>query len=175
MSGMSTLGRCTTTSLRVGAGDLGDEREKAVPEREGVAGVEPAVGELDHALEREVAEREELPHPGEMEEPVAAHLAGDPPQQQAEQDARGGDRPGAVQRTLPTAQDRARRGRDDPAARRSASVSPSPPETRNVSASAPAIAARPHASVAATPRTPSARAISQPGASTTPVASTSRR
>ena len=44
----------------VDAGEQSDEAEKAVPERKGVAGVEPAVSELVHRGEREIAEVDEL-------------------------------------------------------------------------------------------------------------------
>ena len=70
---------------RVGARDLRDEREKPVPEGEGVAGVQPAVRELVGAPERQVAECEELLDPREMEEAVAAHVPGDVPSQDAEE------------------------------------------------------------------------------------------
>ena len=67
----------------IGARDLCDEREEAVPERERVAGMETAVGELVRALEREVAEREELLDAREVEEPVAADLPCDAPEEDA--------------------------------------------------------------------------------------------
>ena len=60
---------------RVDAADLGDERQKPVPERERVAGMETPVGELVHPVQGEVAERDELAHAREMEEAVAADLA----------------------------------------------------------------------------------------------------
>ena len=71
---------------RVDECDLGDHGEERLPEREGVAGVEPAVGELVHGREVQVAELDELPGAGEMEETVAADLACDAPQQQPEHD-----------------------------------------------------------------------------------------
>ena len=55
------------------------------------------------------------------------------------------------------------------------SVSVSPPETRNVSESAANTTTSAHTIVAETPRTPIARATSQPGASTTAVPNTSCR
>ncbi len=52
---------------------LRDEREKAVPERERIAGVQAPVGELRHAVERQAVEVEELPRTREVEEPVSLH------------------------------------------------------------------------------------------------------
>ena len=72
---------------RVDERDTRNERQKAVPEREGVAGMEAAVGELVDRLEREGVERLQLADPREMEEAVAADLAGDVPEQHAEHDA----------------------------------------------------------------------------------------
>ena len=78
---------------RVEEGDARDEREKAVPEREGVAGMQAAVGELVHGVERERVERLQLAHARQVEEAVAADLAGDVPEQHAEQRAGGEDPP----------------------------------------------------------------------------------
>ena len=61
--------------------DLCDEREEPVPERERVAGMEPAVCELVHRRQREVAELPELPDAGEVEEPVTSDLPCDRPEQ----------------------------------------------------------------------------------------------
>ena len=72
----------------VGARDLGDEREEPVPERERIAGVEAAVGELVRAREREVVEGQELLDASEVEEPVAADVPGDVPERDAEGGAR---------------------------------------------------------------------------------------
>ena len=72
---------------RVEEADPGDEREEAVPERERVAGVETTVGELIDGVERERAERIELPHAREVEEAVAADLPGDVPEQEPEHGA----------------------------------------------------------------------------------------
>ena len=79
---------------RVDTGDLGDGGEKPVPERERVAGMEAAVGELVDPVQREVPERVELAHAGEMEQAVAADLAGDVPEENAE-DGTGKRRPAA--------------------------------------------------------------------------------
>ena len=73
---------------RVRSRDLRDEREEAVPERERVAGMEAAVGELVRAAEGEVAEREELLDPREVEEAVAADVPRDVPQEEAEHGSR---------------------------------------------------------------------------------------
>ena len=73
---------------RIGARDLRDQREQAVPEREGVARVEATVGELVRAREGEVVEGEELLHPGEVEEPVAADVPGDVPERDAQRGTR---------------------------------------------------------------------------------------
>ena len=69
----------------------GDESHEHVPERERVAGVEPAVHELVHGLEPEVVERLELADAGEVEEPVAVELPGDRPERDAEQHSCGHD------------------------------------------------------------------------------------
>ena len=74
---------------RIGARHLRDEREEAVPERERVAGMQPAVRELVRAPEREVAERQQLLDPCEMEEAVAADVPRDVPEEEPEQRARG--------------------------------------------------------------------------------------
>ncbi len=66
-----------------------------MPEREGVAGVEAAVGELVHRVQRERPERVELADAGEMEEAVAADLPGDVPEEHAEHRARTEDPPAA--------------------------------------------------------------------------------
>ncbi len=68
--------------------DPRDEGEEAVPERERVAGMEPPVRELVDGPERERAERIQLLHAREMEEPVAADVPGDVPEQEAEHRAR---------------------------------------------------------------------------------------
>ncbi len=70
--------------LRVDPGDPRNEREEAVPERERVARVEARVGELADALEREAVELRELPHPREVEEPVALHGARDAEEEDAD-------------------------------------------------------------------------------------------
>ena len=67
--------------------DTCDERQKAVPEREGVAGMRAAVGELLDRLEREGVERLQLADARQVEEAVAADLARDVPQQHAEHGA----------------------------------------------------------------------------------------
>ena len=105
-----------------------NERQQPVPEREGVPRVEASVRELVQRVERQVAEVGELAHAGEMEQPVAAHLAGDVPEEDAEQDA------AAPQRRAPRAGRRRRRRR------RSASgsaASPMPSSRTSVSVSEP--------------------------------------
>ena len=72
---------------RIGTGDLRDEGQQPVPERERVARVQAPVRELVQRVERQVAEVGELARPREVEEAVAAHLAGDVPEEDAEQDA----------------------------------------------------------------------------------------
>jgi hypothetical protein len=72
---------------RIDECDAGDEREEAVPERERVAGMEAAVGELVGGVERERPEGVELAHAREVEEPVAANLARDVPEQDTQDDA----------------------------------------------------------------------------------------
>ena len=97
---------------RVEEADPRDEREEPVPERERVAGVEPAVGELVDGVERERAERIQLLHAREVEEPVAADVPGDVPEQEPEQ--RAGEKDPAPPRD-PL---RPRRVAREPAARR---------------------------------------------------------
>ena len=80
---------------RVGARDLRDQREEAVPQRERVAGMEPAVRELVERVQREVVEREELLYPREMEEAVTADVPGDVPEEQSEHRP-GGEDPAAA-------------------------------------------------------------------------------
>jgi hypothetical protein len=63
------------------------QREPRVPHRERVAGVKAAVRELAHVVQRERAERVELPHPSEMEERVAGERALDEPKADAEPEA----------------------------------------------------------------------------------------
>ena len=75
----------------VNSREPGDKSHEHVPERERVAGVEPAVHELVHGLEPEVVERLELADAGEVEEPVAVELAGDRPEGDAEQHPSGHD------------------------------------------------------------------------------------
>ena len=86
---------------RIDASDLRDEGEEAVPERECVAGMQSAVGELVRALEREIVEREELLDAGEVEEPVAADLAGDAPEEDPETGAEGQREPPAAHTVHP--------------------------------------------------------------------------
>src|SRR6185436_14052438 len=57
-------------ALGVLARDLRNQRDEAMPEREGVAGMETAVRELRHAVEREGVEAQELPCAGEMEQSI---------------------------------------------------------------------------------------------------------
>ncbi len=85
---------------RVEEADPRDEREEPVPERERVAGVKPAVGELVDGVERERAERIQLLHAREVEEPVAADVPGDVPEQEPEQRA-GAERPSACPGSAP--------------------------------------------------------------------------
>ncbi len=68
----------------VEARDLRHESEEPVPEREGVAGVEAAVDELVDGAEMEVAELDELSHPGLVEERIAGHRAFDMPERETE-------------------------------------------------------------------------------------------
>ena len=70
---------------RVEPGGLRDERQKPVPEREGVAGVEPTSGELVDRPQVQVVEVDELAHPAFVEEPVAGDRARDVPEGEAEQ------------------------------------------------------------------------------------------
>jgi hypothetical protein len=71
---------------RVDTAEPRHEREPPVPEREGVARMQPAVLELVHRAQRERAEVEELAHAAEMKERVAVDDALDAPQRDAEAD-----------------------------------------------------------------------------------------
>ena len=70
--------------LRILARDLRDQREEAVPEREGVAGVQAAVGELGDPVERQVVELEQLPRTREVEEAITLHRRCRDPQEHAD-------------------------------------------------------------------------------------------
>ena len=74
-------------AARVRPGQPRDEREEELPERERVAGMEPAVLELVHRPQVQVAEREQLANAGEVEERVAVERARDLPDQHAGEDA----------------------------------------------------------------------------------------
>ena len=82
--------------LRIEERDSRDKCEEAVPEREGVAGVQPAVRELVHSVERERVESLELAHTGEVEEAIATDLARHVPEQDAEHRA-GAEQPPAAE------------------------------------------------------------------------------
>jgi len=86
---------------RIDAGELRDEREEPVPERERVAGVQPAVRELVDRPDVQRAERVQLPDAAEVEERVAVHDARDVPEHGAEHEPcqrRRDARPGAAAR-----------------------------------------------------------------------------
>ena len=69
-------------ALGILARDLRDQRDEAMPERKGVAGMETAVCELGHAVEREGIEAQKLPCAGEVKQSVALNRrSGDPDQQ----------------------------------------------------------------------------------------------
>ncbi len=80
---------------RVDAREPRDRGEERVPDRERVAGVEPAVGELPEPGQRERVELGELPHPPEVEQRVPLDPAGDLPQRDPEQEPGPGDRDGS--------------------------------------------------------------------------------
>ena len=69
---------------RIGAGELGDEREEGVPERERVARMQTAVVKLVDRADVEVAEGIELAHAAEVEEGVTVDDPGDVPEQDPE-------------------------------------------------------------------------------------------
>ena len=71
-----------------------------------------AVRELVHRVQREGVELVQLAHAGEMEEAVAADLAGDLPEQEAEHDAGGEDPPAAGDELGSWCPARERRGDD---------------------------------------------------------------
>ena len=148
---------------RIEEGDAGDEREKAVPEREGVAGMQPAVRELVDRVERERVERLQLAHAREVEEAVAADLAGDVPEQHA-QHRSGAEAPTTARESAPAAARAARTAARRPRLRatgRAPDVSDAP--AANVTASAPKRSASDQASVTEAPRSPRARATIAPG------------
>ena len=69
---------------RIEPGELRDERQEPVPEREGVAGMEAAVGELVHRAQVQVGEVEELADAALVEERVADDRALDVPERDSE-------------------------------------------------------------------------------------------
>src|SRR5699024_8591351 len=71
---------------RIDSGELRDQREEGMPEREGVAGVQAAVAELVDRSDVQVAELDELPYATEVEERVAVDRGCDVPQQGADDD-----------------------------------------------------------------------------------------
>ena len=75
----------------VDSGQLRDQREEAVEERERVAGMEPAVAVLVDAPQRDRAEVDELAHAAEVEERVAA-VGRDPPERDSGREAERQDR-----------------------------------------------------------------------------------
>ena len=79
---------------RVDPGQLRDEREEPMPEREGVAGMRAAVRELAHRVDRQLVERLELPHPGQVEQRVAAERRPEPPDEDGEHRPDTRNRPG---------------------------------------------------------------------------------
>ena len=85
--------------LRILARDLRDQRDEAVPERERVAGVQAAVGELGDPLERQVVELEQLPRTREVEETVTLHRRRRDPQEHAD-DRAPEERPGTPRNGL---------------------------------------------------------------------------
>src|SRR5581483_4573529 len=74
-------------------GDLRDQRDEAMPERERVAGMEPAVLELVERAKVQAAEIDELAHAREVEQSVPGDRARDVPQCDAEDDAAEEDEP----------------------------------------------------------------------------------
>jgi len=69
---------------RIDAGQLGHAREEAVPEWEGVAGVQAAVPELVDGVDPDVVESEQLAHARQVEERVAVHRPSEPPERDPE-------------------------------------------------------------------------------------------
>ena len=72
---------------RIDACEPGDEREPGMPERERVAGMQPAVRELPDVVQRERVKRAELPHAAEVEEDVAGEGALHEPDTDAQADS----------------------------------------------------------------------------------------
>ena len=161
-------------ALGILAGDLRDQPDEAVPERERVAGVQAAVGELGDPLERQVVELEQLPHTGEVEQTVSLHGRSGDPEEHAD-DGPPEERPRARGISCASGQRRNRRSTLSARATRTSSASArvSVEPSANVSASAPNTTTRDQARLADALRTPSVRATSQPGARTTAVANAS--
>ena len=139
---------------RIDEGDLRDQRQERLPEREGVARVEPAVGELVHGRQVQVAELDELAGAGEVEEAVAADLAGDVPEQQAEHGPASPDRTCARGSRAPSAAGRANGAATSAATRSSTSASVSEACTAKTTVIAAKTIPSPQASVADVLRTP---------------------
>ena len=106
------LGSCSIDLRRIDAGELRDEREPAVPERERVAGMEAAVLELVDGAQRERAEVVELPDAAEVEDHVALDDALDPPERGAERDAAERDGPPCRAAPAPSSARQRERQRD---------------------------------------------------------------
>ena len=75
----------------IDAGEARDDRHTAVPERKGVAGMQPAVQELADVVQRERVERVELADAAEVHESVAGQDVVDRPQRTAEDQPRRAD------------------------------------------------------------------------------------
>ena len=135
--------------------------------------MQAAVCELVDPLEREGVECLQLADARQVEEAVAADLAGHVPEEQAEQHS-GSEHPPPAGNPLRPRRAPHERERNDPAPSNRTSASVSDVPTAKVTASAPKRSASDQASVTEAPRSPRARATIAPGHSKIPVASARR-
>ena len=158
----------------VDARELRHGGEERVPERKRVARMQTAVDELVHPPERQRPEIHELAHAREMERAVARQRRRrDVPEEHAEHESCARRDPASRDRRLELAAP-ARPARSTVTPSSSHRTSANDVCTTKTTPSAVPSAASVHASVAATVRSPSARAISPPGTSTASVAAPSR-
>ena len=174
---------CCTAPVGSTPASRATSARNAVPERERVPGVQPAVAELVDRAQREVPEVVELPDAREVEEVVpTGQVAHQKPERDAEAHTRGDRRraphagTGTVGVCPCSAAAGARRRAPRPRSRRAGSTRARATEcTANITAVARNSAPRLHASAAEKPGTRSAAAIRKPGTSRHAVAAPRRR
>ena len=164
--GTSTRGLVLDDERGVDACELRHGREERMPEREGITGMEPASRELVEPPRRERAQLDELADARDVERRVSGERSRrDVPEEQSEHEPGEGHGVPALDRRLFRAcsaraeheRSQSEREQDEERERRTT------PRTANTTPSATVSAARAHASVAEVDRSPSARAMSQPG------------